>query len=113
LTVREVDIVTLVLQGRSNLAIAELMGISKSAVKWHMHNIFAKSGTSNREELLREMWQLSGLIPRASVSAHTWALGPAGDSSVGDRERTYDGRLWVTEAELAGRFAAVQERCHS
>jgi DNA-binding CsgD family transcriptional regulator len=58
LTERERDILDRVLQGRLNSEIGEELGISKATVKWHMHNIFTKTGATTREALLREALQL-------------------------------------------------------
>jgi DNA-binding CsgD family transcriptional regulator len=58
LTERERDILDRVLQGRLNTEIGEELGISKATVKWHMHNIFTKTGATTREALLREALQL-------------------------------------------------------
>jgi ATP/maltotriose-dependent transcriptional regulator MalT len=59
LTEREADVLTLVLHGRNNSEIAEALEIRKATVKWHMHNIFTKTNTATREQLLREALQLS------------------------------------------------------
>jgi ATP/maltotriose-dependent transcriptional regulator MalT len=58
LTERERDILDRVLQGSSNREISEALEISKATVKWHMHNIFTKTGATTREALLREALQL-------------------------------------------------------
>ena len=60
LTPREQDILQLVLGGRNNEDISKDLDISRATVKWHMHNIFAKSNTGNRESLLRLALQLGG-----------------------------------------------------
>ena len=64
LTERERDIVTLVLQGQQNGDISHELEISKATVKWHMHNIFTKTGAATREALLREALQLGGVARR-------------------------------------------------
>src|SRR5690606_20419809 len=64
LTEREADILALVLQGRSNGEIGNELEISKATVKWHMHNVFTKTGTSTREPLLPEALQLGGVTRR-------------------------------------------------
>jgi DNA-binding CsgD family transcriptional regulator len=64
LTERERDILDRVLQGRLNSDIGEELGISKATVKWHMHNIFTKTGATTREALLREALQLEGRTRR-------------------------------------------------
>jgi DNA-binding CsgD family transcriptional regulator len=65
LTERERDILDRVLQGRLNTEIGEELGISKATVKWHMHNIFTKTGATTREALLREALQLGRPGPAA------------------------------------------------
>ncbi|MFO7566475.1 MAG: LuxR C-terminal-related transcriptional regulator [Enhygromyxa sp.] len=64
LTAREADILELLLRGKSNGEIAEVLEISKATVKWHMHNVFTKTGTTTREALLREALQLGGVARR-------------------------------------------------
>lgn len=58
LTERERDILDRVLQGASNNEISVTLEISKATVKWHMHNIFTKTGSRTREALLRDALQL-------------------------------------------------------
>jgi DNA-binding CsgD family transcriptional regulator len=65
LTEREADILALVLQGRNNSEIAKQLGIRKATVKWHMHNLFTKTGTATREALLRDALQLGSASPPA------------------------------------------------
>jgi DNA-binding CsgD family transcriptional regulator len=60
LTLREQDILERVLAGRSNHEISRELEISRATVKWHMHNIFAKTNTAQREGLLRLALQLGG-----------------------------------------------------
>ncbi len=63
LTKRERDILALVLDGLNNDAVSRELGITRATVKWHMHNLFAKTNTSNRESLLRLALQLGGARP--------------------------------------------------
>jgi ATP/maltotriose-dependent transcriptional regulator MalT len=65
LTEREADVLALVLNGRSNGEIAKELQIRKATVKWHMHNIFTKTGTATREGLLRDALQLGNLAGRS------------------------------------------------
>jgi len=51
LTRREMDIVSLVVQGCPNKEIAKQLGIAEDTVKRHLTNIFDKVGTSTRLEL--------------------------------------------------------------
>jgi DNA-binding CsgD family transcriptional regulator len=63
LTSREQDILELVLEGRTNTQIGRVLDISRATVKWHMHNVFAKTNTGTRESLLRLALQLGGSGP--------------------------------------------------
>ena len=69
LTEREADILALVLQGKSNGEIGHELQISKATVKWHMHNVFTKTGTATREALLREALQLGGVTRRPALAS--------------------------------------------
>ena len=69
LTERERDILARVLHGQLNAEIGEELGISKATVKWHMHNIFTKTGAATREALLREALQLGGVSRRKTADA--------------------------------------------
>ena len=50
LTPRELDILRLVAQGLTNAAIAERLFVTEGTVKWHIKQILAKTGASNRAE---------------------------------------------------------------
>ena len=52
LTVREREIVSRLLQGESNQAIADRLFIALPTVKNHLHNIYEKLGVSSRTEVL-------------------------------------------------------------
>jgi DNA-binding NarL/FixJ family response regulator len=58
LTVREGDIVQLVVDGLSNKQIARALGISVQTVKNHAHNVMTKLNISSRTELV--VWALDG-----------------------------------------------------
>ncbi len=74
LTERERDVLEQVLQGASNRQISVVLDIRRATVKWHMHNIFTKTGSSTREALLRDALQL-GTTPKLEL---------VGDEPVGD-----------------------------
>lgn len=48
LSVRELEILTLMSAGRQNKIVAHELKISENTVKWHVKNIFDKMGTTNR-----------------------------------------------------------------
>jgi serine/threonine protein kinase len=131
LTQWEADVLALVLQGRNNGEIGKELEISRPIVKWHLHNIFVKTGTSNREGLLREALRLGGVTPQPSTPAQIAEPDLNGDAEIeegaiegregevtevssdpvvditGDEQvHVREARAWVTGAELAKRFAA-------
>ncbi len=53
LSVREQEVLRLVLARHSNGEIAEALFVSASTVKFHVHNLLQKTGCKNRSELLR------------------------------------------------------------
>ena len=71
LTEREREILARVLHGQGNAQIAQDLEISKATVKWHMHNLFTKSGTTCREGLLRVALQLGGYRSRPAKPQKT------------------------------------------
>jgi DNA-binding CsgD family transcriptional regulator/streptogramin lyase len=52
LTKREIEILTLVIQGKSNKDIANILYISEGTVKNHVYNIYQKMGVKNRLQIL-------------------------------------------------------------
>ena len=48
LTDREERVLSLVADGRTNGEIATLLGVSESTVKFHLRNLYAKLGVTNR-----------------------------------------------------------------
>ena len=50
LTDREEDVFQLLANGASNAQIAQKLGLSESTVKFHLRNLFAKLGVTNRTE---------------------------------------------------------------
>ena len=53
LTPREIEVLELLAEGRSNKSIAERLGISDQTVKFHVASILAKLGAANRTEAVR------------------------------------------------------------
>jgi DNA-binding NarL/FixJ family response regulator len=61
LTRRELDVLRLVAQGRSNADVGRELWVTEETVKFHLTKIYRKLGVSNRTEAAR--WaQLSGLL---------------------------------------------------
>lgn len=62
LTDRELEIITGVVAGHTNLEIADSLNMSVNTVKWHIANMLDKTGAANRTQLAR--WASSrGLNP--------------------------------------------------
>lgn len=62
LTRREVEVLTLVIEGKSSKEVAELLFVSKRTVDFHLANIYDKLQVSNRVQAFRRAARL-GLIP--------------------------------------------------
>lgn len=57
LSEREGEVLRLVLLGEDNQNIASKMNIALGTVKRHVHNIFDKTDTHNRQELIQDFWR--------------------------------------------------------
>lgn len=74
LSSRECEILELMARGDSNAAISERLGISENTVKWHIKNLFAKLGVSNRTAAVaaarrhRLLAQPAGTVPFGAES---------------------------------------------
>ena len=56
LTTREQDILRAIIDGKDNQNIASELQLALGTVKTHVHNVFKKTGTTNRNELLKAFW---------------------------------------------------------
>jgi DNA-binding CsgD family transcriptional regulator len=70
LTAREREVLAGVLEGASNERLATQLSLSRATVKWHLHNVFAKTNTGNREALLRAALELGSLGDAHWASPH-------------------------------------------
>ncbi len=62
LTKREVEVLTLVIEGKSSKEVADLLYVSKRTVDFHLANIYDKLQVNNRVQAFRRAARL-GLIP--------------------------------------------------
>jgi DNA-binding CsgD family transcriptional regulator len=62
LTKREVEVLTLVIEGKSSKEVADQLFVSKRTVDFHLANIYEKLRVTNRVQAFREATRL-GLIP--------------------------------------------------
>jgi DNA-binding NarL/FixJ family response regulator len=61
-TLRQLEVLQLIAQGQSNRSVAQSLGISERTVKQHMTDLFAKSGTSNRTQLVHVTRKLGWIV---------------------------------------------------
>lgn len=62
LTRREVEILSLIIEGHSSKMVAEILFISKRTVDFHLDNIYQKLQVSNRMQAIQRARRL-GLLP--------------------------------------------------
>ncbi len=62
LTKREIEVLTLVIEGKSSKEVADMLFVSKRTVDFHLANIYDKLQVSNRVQAFRRAARL-GLIP--------------------------------------------------
>lgn len=62
LTKRELEVLTLVIEGKSSKDVADALYVSKRTVDFHLANIYDKLQVSNRVQAFRRATRL-GLIP--------------------------------------------------
>jgi DNA-binding CsgD family transcriptional regulator len=68
LTRRELEILTLVAEGRSNSQVAQVLWVTEQTVKFHLSNIYRKLDVSNRTEASR--WAMvNGLLENRDAAA--------------------------------------------
>jgi len=67
LTPREIELLSLVQEGLSNLGIAQKLTISENTVKYHLKNIFQKLGVQNRTEAVAHAYRAGLLNSRSDL----------------------------------------------
>jgi DNA-binding CsgD family transcriptional regulator len=82
LTQREQHVLTLCCSGLKNDAIASALGISRSAVRRHLRHLHEKTNTSDKAELILNLWHSSGecrdyIEPRKAAGPRHSRRGPA------------------------------------
>ena len=65
LTKRELEVLTLVIEGRSSKEVADMLFVSKRTVDFHLANIYDKLQVTNRVQAFRRATRL-GLLPQDS-----------------------------------------------
>jgi len=72
LTVRELEVLRLVAEGRTNGRVARELSVSEQTVKFHLCNIYRKLGVGNRTEATRHA-HLHALVDQSVPAARTSA----------------------------------------
>ena len=67
LTKREIEVLTLVIEGKSSKEVADMLYVSKRTVDFHLANIYDKLQVSNRVQAFRRAARL-GLIPFDAIN---------------------------------------------
>jgi DNA-binding NarL/FixJ family response regulator len=67
LTKREVEVLSLVIEGKSSKDVADELFVSKRTVDFHLANVYSKLGVKNRLQAFREA-NRRGLLPRGGVA---------------------------------------------
>jgi DNA-binding CsgD family transcriptional regulator len=99
LSKREWEVANLVLEGKSNKAIAAALHISESTVEFHIKNIYAKHQVSSRVELVLKLRESTvageGELSenRTMLNLHGWAISFKEAASNTLRE-------WIVNSEL-------------
>jgi ATP/maltotriose-dependent transcriptional regulator MalT len=65
LTRREVEILSLIVEGHSSKQVADILFVSKRTVDFHLDNVYEKLQVSNRMQALQRATRL-GLLPRTA-----------------------------------------------
>ena len=68
LTKREVEVLTLVIEGKSSKEVADMLFVSKRTVDFHLANIYDKLNVTNRVQAFREATR-RGLLPIEVVTS--------------------------------------------
>jgi DNA-binding CsgD family transcriptional regulator len=68
LTDREREVLTLCCRGAKNSLIARALGVSVSAVRRHLRNLHHKTNTSDKAELILNLWYSSTRCPQPARS---------------------------------------------
>ena len=75
LTAREREVLTLCCSGQKNSQIASVLGISLSAVRRHVCNLHKKTNTSDKAELILNLWHSTVMCPDAQESQMSASSG--------------------------------------
>ena len=93
LSIREWEVVNLLLQGKSNKLIASSLGISDRTVEFHLKNIYAKFQVSSRIELILKLGNATGRFESENLG-HSTVVGKGEVAE--NRDRLNSRISWAT-----------------
>lgn len=111
LTRRELEILKLVSEGRSNRQVAELLWVTDQTVKFHLANVYRKLGVRSRFDAAR--WALEHGVLEAADEALTGAAGHGNGHGNGNRNGHRNGNGAATLVPVGRRSrpaVAARER---
>ena len=95
---RELEVVHLLLQGKSNKLIALALGISDRTVEFHLKNVYAKFQVSSRMELVLKLGNTTGEAISEKLGRSTVARSPG---NIENRDRRQSKTDWAASHKIA------------
>src|SRR5215207_1895660 len=95
---RELEVVNLLLLGKSNKLIALALGISDRTVEFHLKNVYAKFQVSSRMELVLKLGNTTGLAISEKLGRSTVARSRGKTENTDRRHSKAD---WATSLKIA------------
>lgn len=101
---RELEVLNLLLQGKSNKLIAHSLGISVSTVEFHLKNIYAKCLVNSRVELILK---LANIAANAEIQKLGSSIVETGAETIENREYQKNAAGWNSAAGSS--FSGIDE----
>ena len=102
---RELEVLNLLLQGKSNKLIAHSLGISVSTVEFHLKNIYAKCLVNSRVELILK---LANVAANAEIQKLGSSIVETGAEIIENRKYQKNAAEWNSTAE-SGLLSRIDE----
>lgn len=96
---RELEVIHLLLQGKSNKLIALALGISDRTVEFHLKNVYAKFQVSSRMELVLKLGNTTGDDMISEKLGHSTVARSRGKTE--NRDRRQSKTDWTTSHKIA------------
>ena len=96
---RELEVIHLLLQGKSNKLIALALGISDRTVEFHLKNVYAKFQVSSRMELVLKLGNTTGDAAISEKLGHSTVAHSRG--KIENRDRRQSKTDWAASHKIA------------